>query len=675
MKKILFIALSCLTLTCGFAQKRAMIPEDLWRFGRIGEVQLSPDENNVLYGVTTYDYTDNSSNNELWLINLKNNTTTQLTKTKENEYNAVFHPTNNKIYFIKSVKNDGQIFSMNYDGSNVKQVSNISGGVDGFKIAPNGKSVVYIQTVKLDETPQEIYSDLPLTQVRIFDDLMYRHWDKWHDYAYSHPFVTSFNENGEITAGIDLLEGLQFDTPMNPFGGMEQLDWSADGSKLAYTCKLLTGTEYSLSTNSDIFIYDVDSKTTTNISEFNKGYDHDPVFSPNGNYIAWKSMKKPGFEADKERILLCNLETEKTIDLTEGFDQSCSNYQWDKDGNKIYFISGSKGTFQIYNIDITSKKINKITEGTHDYVDYCYGENIIIGAKQSMSMPTEIFKINPKNGNETQISFVNKELLNEIQMGEVEERWIKTVDNKDMLVWVIYPPFVDKTIENPAILYCEGGPQSALSQFWSYRWNFQMMAANGYIVIAPNRRGTLTHGQEWTNQISGDYGGLNQQDYLQAVDVISKEPFIDKDRIGAVGASYGGYSVFWLAGNHKGRFKAFISHCGIYDFYSMYGSTEENFFTNHDYEGPYWKKPEPNSYKFSPHLYVDQWDTPILIIAGANDFRIPYTQSLEAFNCARLRGVPARLLFFDNETHFVVQPQNAILWQREFKNWLDKYLK
>ncbi len=674
MKKILFIALSCLTITC-FAQKRAMVPEDLWRFGRISEVQLSPDENNVLYGVTTYDYKNNSSNTDLWIINLKDNNTTQLTKTKEHEYNGVFHPTNNKIYFIKSVKDEGQIFSMDYDGSNVKQVSNIQGGVDGFKIAPNGKSVVYTQTVKLDETPQEVYPDLPLTKVRIFDDLMYRHWDKWHDYAYSHPFVTTFNDNGSITAGIELLEGLQFDTPMNPFGGMEQLDWSADGTKLAYTCKLLTGTEYSLSTNSDVFIYDVNTKTTTNISEFNKGYDQDPVFSPNGKYIAWKSMETPGFEADKERILLCDLETNKTIDLTEDFDQNCANYQWNKKGDKIYFISGSKGTFQIYNIDINTKKINKITEGLHDYVDYCYGETIIIGAKQSMSMPTEIFKINPKNGNETQISFVNKELLDEIQMGEVEERWIKTVDDKDMLVWVIYPPFVDKNKENPAILYCEGGPQSALSQFWSYRWNFQMMAANGYVVIAPNRRGTLTFGQEWTDQISGDYGGLNQKDYLQAVDVLSEEPFIDKDRIGAVGASYGGYSIYWLAGHHEGRFKAFISHCGIYNFYSMYGSTEENFFTNHDYEGPYWEKPEPKSYQFSPHLYVDKWDTPILIIVGANDFRIPYTQSLEAFNCARLRGVPARLLFFDNETHFVVQPQNAILWQREFKGWLDKYLK
>ncbi|MDL2228609.1 S9 family peptidase, partial [Odoribacter sp. OttesenSCG-928-L07] len=424
------------------------------------------------------------------------------------------------------------------------------------------------------------------------------------------------------------------------------------------------------------YLYNVENKTTKNITEFNQGYDFDPVFSPDNNFIVWRSMETPGFEADKERIMLIDLKTNEVKDLSEGFDQSSNNFQWNKKGDKLYFISGHNAAYNIYELTLKGNKIKQITHGSHDYVEYIAADKFIIGVKQTISMPNEIFKIDIKTGKETQISHINNDLLSIIEMGKVEERWIKTVDDKDMLVQIIYPPFFDENEEYPAILFCQGGPQSAVSNFWSYRWNFQMMAANGYVVMAPNRRGLPTFGQEWNDQISGDYGGLNQQDYLQTVDVLSKESFIDEDRIGAAGASYGGYSIYWLAGNHDKRFKAFISHCGIFNFYSMYGSTEENFFTNHDYEGAYWQTPEPKSYReFSPHLFANKWDTPILIIVGEHDYRIPYTQSLEAFNCARLQDVPARLLFFNDETHFVVKPQNAVLWQREFKNWLDKYLK
>lgn len=673
MKKFIVLFMICLPVM-SMCQKHAMIPEDMWKMGRISEIQLSPDNAAVLYGVTFYDLSTNKSNRDLYLTYIDSDKTVKLTNTPSSEYNAVFHPTKSEIYYLAVADDAMQIFSMNYDGGNIRQISYIEGGINAFKFAPDGIHLVYTQDVKLDKSPTDVYPDLQMTNVRIIDDLMYRHWDTWHDYAYSHPFVTTLI-NDKIAVGVDVLAGMKYDTPMNPWGGMEQINWSPDGTKLAYTCKKLVGREYAVSTNSDIYIYDVASGKTSNISEFNLGYDHDPVFSPSGRYLAWKSMETPGFEADKERIMLYNFENEKVSYLTENFDQSCNNYQWNAKEDRLYFLSGHNATKQIYYINPKTKDITQITKGQHDYVEYVLGDGFIIGAKQSMSMPTAIYKVNITSGAETVLSHVNDELLSSIEMGNVEERWIKTVDGKDMLVWVIYPPFFDASQKYPAILYCEGGPQSALSQFWSYRWNFQMMAANGYVVIAPNRHGVTTFGQEWTDQISGDYGGLNQQDYLQAVDVISKEPFIDADRMGAVGASYGGYSVYWLAGHHENRFKAFIAHCGIFDFYSMYGSTEEVFFTNHDYEGPYWQKPEPKSYKYSPHLYVQNWNTPILIIVGEHDYRIPYTQSLEAFNCAQLLGVPSKLLFFNNETHFVVLPQNAVLWQREFKSWLDTYLK
>ena len=676
MKKLFLIILAFCTLSI-YAQKRVMVPEDLWRFGRLSDIQLSTDQTKVLYGVTYYDLEKNSSKRDIYILDLKDNSSLKLNVSQFSVYNAVFHPNNQLIYLLsKSKENGTQIFSADPQGNNITQVSNIEGGINAFKFSNDGKHVVYTQDVKLDNTPAEEYPDLPMVNARIFDDLMCRHWDSWHDYAYSHPFVTTLNADGKILEGTDIIENTKFDSPMNPFGGMEQIAFSNNGKFIAYTCKKLTGKEYSISTNSDIYIYDIEAKTTKNITSFNLGYDFDPVFSPDDNYIVWRSMKTPGFEADKERIMLIELKTGVVKDLSEGFDQGSHDFKWSKKGDKIYFISGHHATYNIYEINLKGNKITQLSKGSHNYVEYIPTDKFIIGVKQTMDFPNEIFKIDVKTAKETQITNVNGDLLSELEMGKVEERWIKTVDDKDMLVWMIYPPYFNENEQYPAILLCQGGPQSDVTNGWSYRWNFQMMAANGYIVMAPNRRGVPTFGQEWNDQISGDYGGLNQQDYFQTVDVLSKEPFIDENRIGAVGASYGGYSVYWLAGNHNKRFKTFISHCGIFNFYSMYGSTEENFFTGHDYEGAYWQTPEPKSYKeFSPHLFANKWDTPILIIVGEHDYRIPYTQSLEAFNCARLQDIPARLLFFNDETHFVLKPQNAVLWQREFKSWLDKYLK
>ncbi|MFH0894345.1 MAG: alpha/beta fold hydrolase, partial [Bacteroidota bacterium] len=378
---------------------------------------------------------------------------------------------------------------------------------------------------------------------------------------------------------------------------------------------------------------------------------------------------------DKKRIMLYDFKTKTATDLSKDFDQNSSSFKWSNDGKLIYFISGINATYQLYSIDISTKATRKITTGIHDYTELCINGNTMIAAKMSMSLPTEIFSIDLKSGKETQLTFTNKDILDKTTLAKVEERWVTTTDGKKMLVWVIYPPFFDKTKKYPAILFCQGGPQSAVSQFFSYRWNFQMMAANDYIVIAPNRRGLPTFGQEWNDQIALDYGGQNMKDYLTATDSIAKLPFVDKDRIGCVGPSYGGYSVFWLAGHHDKRFKAFISHCGIYNFESQYGATEEFFFVNHDWGGPYWQSPKPKSYDYSPHLSVDKWDTPILIISGGNDFRIPYTQSMEAFNAAQLRDIPSKFLFFPEESHFVLKPQNSVLWQREFFGWLDTYLK
>ncbi|HBF87757.1 MAG TPA: peptidase S9 [Bacteroidales bacterium] len=652
-------------------------PENLWKFGRVSDAQLSPDGKTVIYGVTRYNIATNKGYTDIFLISVDGGNPIQLTDFAGAEFNHRWNVDGSKIYFIAYESETGQIWQMNADGSDKKQISEIAEGINSFEISADNNQVFYTKDVKFEKTPQEIHADLPLTNVRIIEDLMYRHWNDWSDYKFSHIFISDIKDN-KIIDGKDIMESEAFDSPLSPYFDNTEITWSPDGKHIAYTCKKLSGKDFALSTNSDVYLYNIEKGTTENISEGMMGYDKYPVFSNDGKKIAFQSMETPGYESDKDRLFVYNIDSKEKTYLTDGFDQSISHTVWSKDDSEIYFISGIHATHQLYKINVANKQVTQITKGQHDYNSFSKTDKVLVGEKMSISMANEIFNINAETGEETQLTFTNKNIYDKIEMGKVEERWIKTTDGKDMLVWIIYPPQFDANKKYPALLYCQGGPQSAVSQFFSYRWNFQIMAANDYIVIAPNRRGLPSFGSEWNAQISGDYGGQNMKDYLSAVDEMKKEPFIDGDRIGAVGASYGGFSVFWLAGHHEKRFKAFISHCGMFNLESQYAATEEMFFVNHDLGGAYWEKENKiaqNSFANSPHKFVQNWDTPIMIITGGKDFRIPYTESLQAFNAAKLVGVDAKLLYFPEETHFVLKPQNSILWQREFFAWLDKYLK
>ncbi|HQB28528.1 MAG TPA: S9 family peptidase, partial [Paludibacter sp.] len=463
-----------------------------------------------------------------------------------------------------------------------------------------------------------------------------------------------------------------------PFGGIKELAWNPDGNTIAYSCRKKTGKDYAISTNTDIYFYDLHGDKSTNITEGMMGYDMNPVFSPDGRYLAWTSMERDGYESDKQRLFILNIESGEKRDLTAAFDQSAESLSWSADSKSIYFVSVWHAVTQIYRADIETSQIVKITEGVHDYQSVQYAGDQLIGIKCSMSKPHEIYAIDPVTGEETELSYENKSILEQLEMGKIEEQWVTTTDQQQMHMWVVYPPHFDPEKKYPTILYCQGGPQSPVSQFWSYRWNLQLMAANGYIIVAPNRRGLYGFGQEWLEQISGDYGGQNMKDYLTAIDYMAEKPYVDKDRLGCVGASYGGFSVFWLAGHHEKRFKAFIAHAGIFNLEQQYLETEEMWFANWDMGGAYWDKDNTiaqRTYAASPHRTVDKWDTPILIIHGEKDYRILASQGMAAFNAAVLNNVPAQLLIYPDENHWIAKPQNAILWQRTFFSWLDKWLK
>jgi dipeptidyl aminopeptidase/acylaminoacyl peptidase len=657
-------------------QSNVLTPEVLWQFGRISGEMVSPDQTKVLYGVTNFKMDENKGFRDLYVSDLKSKATTRITDTAENEGSAAWRPDGKKIGYICRKSGSSQLWEMDINGNNPKQITFIDGGVDDFLYFPDGSKVVFMKTVKLDQSVNDKYPDLPKANARLETDLMYRHWDSWHDYTYNHLFVATYTENG-IHEADDIMAGERFDSPMKPHGGMEQVAISPDGKIIAYTCKKKVGKEYAVSTNSEIWFYYTSTGETKNFSVGIMGYDMNPVFSPDGSMIAWESMERDGYEADQARLMVAEVNTGKRTNLFDKFEESAASITWAPDGKSIYFISDIHATDEIFSIDVASHSIKRHTEGIHDYKSIQWAGKNFVARKHSMSQPDELYLVSLDSGKDEAITAITKPIMDQLKMGKVEKRWVKTTDGKEMLVWLLFPPDFDPSKKYPALLYCQGGPQGTVNQFWSYRWNLQLMAANGYIVVAPNRRGLQGFGKEWLEQISTDYGGQNIKDYLSAIDNAAAEPWVDENRLGAIGASYGGFSVYYLAGHHQKRFKAFISHCGIFNFEQMYTTTEEMWFVNWDMGGAYWDKENKTaqrSFGFSPHKFVDKWDTPLLVIHGGNDFRIPFTQGMAAYNAALLKGVPAEFLFFPEENHWVLKPQNGLLWQRTFFDWLGKWL-
>ena len=645
--------------------------------GRVTDPKVSPDGSKVLFGISYESVEQNKSNNELYVIDIKGGEPQRLTRTAESENSAVWIDNGNKIAYLASDGESTQLYIMSADGKGKTKVSNVEGGIEGFLFSADEKKVVMIGRVKYDRTPADVYPDLPKANARIIDDLMYKHWDQWVT-EIPHPFVGDFDGN-KVTNVTDIMQDEPFEAPMRPFGGVESFAWSPDSKQLIYVSRKKIGMDYAVSTNSDLYRYDLESGKTENLTEGMMGYDTAPAYSPDGRYVAWLSMEHDGYESDKNRIFILDTTTGEKTDLTTEWDYTADLIAWAKDGKSIYFTAAYLGEEPIFNVNLATKEVKPVMEnaGLFDYAALCpVNENTLVTMRHSMLQPNELCVV--ENGKVRQLTDVNKDIFGQLTMPTVEKVMVPTTDGKEMTTWVVYPQNFDPNKKYPAILYCQGGPQQAVSQFWSYRWNLALMAANGYIVIAPNRRGLPGFGTEWNAQISKDYPGQNMQDYLSAVDFMKEKPYIDAEHIGAVGASYGGFSVYWLAGNHDGRFACLIAHAGIFNMESQYLETEEMWFANWDMGGAFWDKDNAaaqRTFAASPHKFVDKWDTPILVTHGEYDFRILSSQGEMAFNAARLRGIPAEMVIFPDENHWILKPQNAILWQRVFFRWLDKWLK
>ena len=665
-----------------------LTPPVMWKMGRLGAASLSPDGTTSLYAITRYNMAENKGLTQIYVRDMASGEEKALTDNTSSNSDPQWSADGSKIYFTSNRSGSTQLWSMNPNGNGAKQITDIEGGIEGYGVAPAGDKLFYVKKVQVkDVKSSDVHKDMDKSKARIYDDLMSRHWDYWDEGSYSHIFIADLTANGLANDKDILGAEAAWDAPLAPYFDTAEIAWSNNGKMLAYTCKPLTGAEYALSTDSDIFIYNTEDGSTLNINKIktNKGmrimeyvgYDRYPVWSPDDSKLAFCSMATPGYESDKDRLFVYDLASQEHTYLTPDFDHSAQNVIW-KDNSTLYFLSAIFGTQQVCKVGVENTNVEVITKGDHDIATMSIAGDKCIATLMTINTDKELYEVNLTDGGLTQLTNINSHVYDNVKMGEVQKRWVKTTDGKEMLTWVILPPDFDPTKKYPTLLYCEGGPQSVVSQGWSYRWNFQLMAAQGYVVVAPNRRGCPSFGSEWREQISGDYAGQNIQDYLAAIDEVAKEPWCDTDHLGCIGASYGGYSVYYLAGNHDNRFKAFISHCGIFNFESMYGETEELFFVTHDYGGNYWDKSNAiaqRSYAYSPHKFVQNWNTPILIITGEYDFRIPFTQSLQAFTAARLMGVDARLVEFENEAHQVFKPQNSIVWNREFFGWLDKYLK
>ena len=696
-----FIGKSNITL-----QSDLMTPEALWAMGRIGTAQASPDGKHIIYQVGYYSVKQNKGHQVIYIMDSDGKNNKMLTTSAKSETDAVWIKDGQKIAFLC----DGQIWEMNPDGSGRKQLTNDKTGIDGFKFSPDEKYVILIKQIPYHGIIKEKPEDLPLTTGRVITDMNYRHWDEYVE-SIPHPYLAEVTSNG-IGEGTDIMKGEPYECPVKPFGGAEQLAWSTDSKTIAYTSRKKTGINYAISTDTDIYLYNIESKQTVNICKpanykepeinmtksmkdqavnseenlkNNPGYDVNPKFSPNGQYVAWLSMARNGYESDRNRLCVYNLKTREKTYTTESFDSNVDDFCWSADSKTLYFLGIWHGCENIYQTNLKGN-VMQLTDGWNDYgsVQMLNDGKKLLAERHSMSQASELYIVTPGKKEKTakveQITFENKHLYDQMTFGKIQQRWTKTTDGKDMMYWIILPAHFDETKKYPTLLFCEGGPQSPVSQFWSYRWNMQIMAANGYVVIAPNRRGLPGFGSEWNEEISGDWTGQCMNDYLSAIDDACKNlPFVDKDRLGAVGASFGGFSVYYLAGHHNKRFKCFIAHDGAFNLESMYTDTEEAWFSNWEYDDAFWNKDmtenAKKTYANSPHKFVDKWDTPILCIHGEKDYRINANQGMGAFNAARMRGIPAELLLFPDENHWVLKPQNGVLWQRTFFNWLDRWLK
>jgi dipeptidyl aminopeptidase/acylaminoacyl peptidase len=633
MKKILFLTLTMISLNA--MAQNVMTPELLWKLGRLTPLGISKDGKNVVYKVSTPSVEENKSNSKFYILPINGGNPTEIKDTKE----------------VLKDKN----------------------------ISTDGKYIVYNEEVKIDKVlGKDFYPELQKSQAQIYNGLDYRHWDTWNEGKFNHVF---YKENKEGATGIDILKGENFDSPQKPFGGDEDYIWSPDGKSILYVCKKKAGTQYAISTNTNIYEYNLETGKTINRTEENLGYDTAPQFSPTGN-LTWLQMKRDGYEADKNDLVV-SFKGMK-MNLTANWDGTVDNFLWSNDGSKIYFVAPIDGTKQLFEVNFPgltkiAVTVKQLTNGDFDVSDLVglSGDNMIF-TRTDMNHAAEIFSYNLKKKSWKQLSNINTTTYNSLALSKTEKRYVTTTDGKKMLVWVILPPNFDATKKYPTLLFCQGGPQSPLTQSYSFRWNFSLMAAQGYVVVAPNRRGMQGHGVEWNEQISKDWGGQVMDDYLSAIDAVAKEKYVDSARLGCVGASYGGYSVFYLAGIHNRRFKTFIAHDGVFNTQSMFGTTEEVFFNNWDFGGAYWEKDNKAAQKtyttFNPINYVQNWNTPILIIQGGNDFRVAIGQSQEAFQAAQLRGIKSRFLYFPEENHWVLQPQNAQVWQREFYKWLNETL-
>ena len=669
----------------GFYQERdvevpsgRLTPEVMWQLANVGAPVVSPDGHFFLYTISRTDIAEDKTVTELYVMPTNGQQQpVRLTDAKDGSVSQpAFVPNTNRIAFLRKDEKTKatQLFTVDYAGEDLVCLTNMPNGVDGFLFSPDGQQIVLTSTVKLDQDIHDLYPDLPKADALIEDDLMYRHWDSWADGCYSHLFVANVTDNA-LSNMVDIMEGEKFHSPLRPFGGMEQVAWGTDG--IYYTCKKLQGKESAESTNSDIYYYTLSDGKTINITSPNKGYDTNPVFV-NGS-LFHLSMKNEGYESDKNRIFLREANG-NVVDLTEGSELYVSEFIVSPDAKQVWFVADSCGRDAIFLLQVASREIIKVTQDDADYSSMALAADCLLALRTSLVSPADVYAIDGVNGTRANLTQANKQTLSKIAMPKVTEHWIPTTDGKQMLTWVLLPPDFDTnaSAKYPALLYCQGGPQSTVSQFWSKRWNLALMASNGYVVVAPNRRGLPGFGIEWNEQISKDYGGQNMKDYLSAIDNVSAEPYVDADRLGCVGASYGGFSVYWLAGHHQKRFKVFLAHCGIFNFDQLYATTEELFFVNWEMGGAFWDKANPvamNSFAQSPHLFVGEWDTPIMVVHGQKDFRIPYTQGMAAFNVAKMRGIPARFLYFPDECHWVQHPQNSILWHREFFRWLDQWLK